>query len=69
MATLTLKNMPPAAGNPTPAPSRPNTSTLSGRSNPNKPKADGGAHPAPKDSPSIGTTYTKPNCVGGMPKK
>jgi hypothetical protein len=67
MATLSLKGAPTAQV--TPAASRPNTSTLSGRSNPNKPQADGGAQPAPKNSPSIGTTYTKPNCVGGMPKK
>lgn len=42
-----------------------NTSTLSGRHNPNKPKAEGGAQPAPKNSPSIGTPITKPNFHGG----
>lgn len=42
-----------------------NSSTLSGRHNPNKDKPEGGAQPAPKDSPSIGTTFTKPNFQGG----
>lgn len=46
------------------APSRPNTSTLSGRHNPNKPKADGGAQPAPTKGPSIGKPITKPNFHG-----
>ena len=41
-----------------------NSSTLSGRSNPNEAMADGGACPAPKDSPSRGTLYTKPGFSG-----
>ena len=46
------------------AKTRPNTSTLSGRHNPNKPKADGGAMDAPTKGPSIGKPITKPNFQG-----
>ncbi len=46
-----------------------NTSTLSGRHNPNKPKPEGGAQPAPTNSPGMGTDCTNPSVVGGMPKK
>jgi hypothetical protein len=60
--------MPAPTAQVTGAPSRPNTSTLSGRSNPNKPKADGGAQPAPTGSPNIGTPITKPNFHGGPTK-
>ena len=52
------RTMPQSTAQVTPATSRPNTSTLSGRSNPNAPKPEGGAVPAPTNSPSIGTTYT-----------
>jgi hypothetical protein len=46
------------------ASSRPNTSTMSGRSNPNKPKADGGAQLAPKRNPVVPKPITKPNFHG-----
>ena len=44
--------------------SRPNTSTLSGRSNPNAPKASGGGVLAPKKTPVVPKPITKPNFHG-----